>query len=161
MNSSVRCGTCGILYPAGSRFCSKCGAPLIAAQAQKPVWPWIVGGVVAAMIVVVLLLSAISIPAFMKARNSARRNACVNNLRMIDNAKDQYAMEYACTNGAVLKWENLELYIRDMRTKCYCPTAPAANRSLDNYKINPLGANPECQIDQNQHFLPPSWNADR
>lgn len=47
------------------------------------------------MIVVAIigLLAAIAIPSFMKARENSRKNACINNLRQIEGAKEQWAME--------------------------------------------------------------------
>ena len=46
------------------------------------------------MIVVAIigLLAAIAIPSFVKARDAARKNTCINNLRQIDSAKEQLAM---------------------------------------------------------------------
>src|SRR5213594_2422806 len=47
------------------------------------------------MIVVAIigLLAAIAIPNFDKARTTAQKNACINNLRQIDGAKEQWALE--------------------------------------------------------------------
>jgi len=47
------------------------------------------------MIVVAIigLLAAIAIPNFVKARETARKNTCINNLRLIDGAKQTYALE--------------------------------------------------------------------
>ena len=47
------------------------------------------------MIVVAIigLLAAIAIPNFVKARNSSQKNACINNLRQLDAATQQWAME--------------------------------------------------------------------
>ena len=47
------------------------------------------------MIVVAIigLLAAIAIPNFIKARETARKNACINNLRLIDGAIQQWALE--------------------------------------------------------------------
>jgi len=47
------------------------------------------------MIVVAIigLLAAIAIPNFVKARTTAQTNACINNLRQIDGAKQQWALE--------------------------------------------------------------------
>jgi prepilin-type N-terminal cleavage/methylation domain-containing protein len=47
------------------------------------------------MIVVAIigLLAAIAIPNFVKARQTAQRNACISNLRQIDGAKEQWALE--------------------------------------------------------------------
>jgi len=41
------------------------------------------------------MLAAIAIPNFVKARNTAQMNACINNLRMIDGAKQQWALTNA------------------------------------------------------------------
>ena len=53
------------------------------------------------MIVVAIigLLAAIAIPNFVKARTTAQRNACINNLRQIDGAKEQWALENNKTTG--------------------------------------------------------------
>ena len=55
----------------------------------------IAGGLVLATTVIapVGFLSAIAIPNFVKARGTAQKNACINNLRMIDGAKQQWALE--------------------------------------------------------------------
>lgn len=47
------------------------------------------------MIVVAIigLLAAIAIPNFVKARENAQLNSIMNNLRIIDGAKDQWALE--------------------------------------------------------------------
>src|SRR5690606_7739250 len=47
------------------------------------------------MIVVAIigLLAAIAIPNFVKARHTAQKNACINNLRQIDGAVEQYLLE--------------------------------------------------------------------
>ena len=47
------------------------------------------------MIVVAIigLLAAIAIPNFVRARTTSQMNACINNLRQIDGAKQQWALE--------------------------------------------------------------------
>src|SRR5271165_7005164 len=47
------------------------------------------------MIVVAIigLLAAIAIPNFVRARTTSQMNACINNLRLIDSAKQQWALE--------------------------------------------------------------------
>jgi prepilin-type N-terminal cleavage/methylation domain-containing protein len=53
------------------------------------------------MIVVAIigLLAAIAIPNFVKARESAQAKSCINNLRQIDGAVDQFALETGLTTG--------------------------------------------------------------
>ena len=61
------------------------------------------------MIVVAIigLLAAIAIPSFMRARTTSQMNACINNLRQIEAAKDQYALEMGLTNLASIDFENI------------------------------------------------------
>ena len=53
------------------------------------------------MIVVAIigLLAAIAIPNFVRARQTAQTNACINNLRQIDGAKEQWALENKKNQG--------------------------------------------------------------
>src|SRR5512137_406270 len=51
------------------------------------------------MIVVAIigLLAAIAIPNFVRARTTSQKNACINNLRQINGAVQQYALEMKST----------------------------------------------------------------
>jgi prepilin-type N-terminal cleavage/methylation domain-containing protein len=53
------------------------------------------------MIVVAIigLLAAIAIPNFVKARATSQQNACINNLRQIDGAINEWALETGQSNG--------------------------------------------------------------
>jgi prepilin-type N-terminal cleavage/methylation domain-containing protein len=53
------------------------------------------------MIVVAIigLLAAIAIPNFVRAREQAQAKSCINNLRQIDGAVDQYALEAGLETG--------------------------------------------------------------
>jgi len=100
------------------------------------------------MIVVAIigLLAAIAVPAFMKARNNARKSVCQNNLRLIDSAKDNYATDYGGTNGAQLVWDNLSCYIKDITNKCFCPEALMGGRGPTNYILRGIGVDAQCSI---------------
>src|SRR6187401_2388668 len=54
------------------------------------------------MIVVAIigLLAAIAIPNFVRARKTSQTNACINNLRQIDGAKQQWALETGAISTA-------------------------------------------------------------
>ena len=56
------------------------------------------------MIVVAIigLLAAIAIPNFVKARETAQLNSILNNLRIIEGAKDQWALETKQGTGATV-----------------------------------------------------------
>ena len=57
------------------------------------------------MIVVAIigLLAAIAIPNFIKARATSQQNACINNLRQIDGAINEWALETGQSNGATVR----------------------------------------------------------
>ena len=56
------------------------------------------------MIVVLIIgiLMAIAVPNFVKARNTSRGNSCVANLKQIDSAKEQWAMDNKKDTGATV-----------------------------------------------------------
>jgi len=68
------------------------------------------------MIVVAIigLLAAIAIPNFVKARTTSQANACINNLRQMDGAIQQWALEMkkdaaaACTPGDITPYIKLD-----------------------------------------------------
>ncbi len=101
------------------------------------------------MIVVAIigLLAAIAIPSFVKARNTSRQNACINNLRQIDGGKEQYALEANLSQGTTPDSAEVNEYIKGDET----PECPAGG----NYTYEPIGTNPVCDItDPTLHQLP-------
>ena len=66
------------------------------------------------MIVVAIigLLAAIAIPNFVKSRATSQQNACINNLRQMDGAMQEYALENKLGSTASYALSNLLPYIR-------------------------------------------------
>src|SRR2546422_4432254 len=66
------------------------------------------------MIVVAIigLLAAIAIPNFVKARTTSQANACINNLRQMDGAVQQYALESRLSSSATYTLAVLKPYIK-------------------------------------------------
>ena len=62
------------------------------------------------MIVVAIigLLAAIAIPSFVKARNTSRANACINNLRQIESSKEQAAMQLNWRENQTIDSDSLQ-----------------------------------------------------
>jgi prepilin-type N-terminal cleavage/methylation domain-containing protein len=73
------------------------------------------------MIVVAIigLLAAIAIPNFVKARETAQLNSIVNNLRITEGAKDQWALEQKKGTGSTPVATDLAPY---MKNSTYPPT---------------------------------------
>jgi len=102
------------------------------------------------MIVVAIigLLAAIAIPNFVKARKTAQKNACINNLRQIDGAKEQWALETKVAEGAACTAANIQDYIKGNLV----PQCPGGG---GDYTINNIGTTPACSLaaDPNFHAL--------
>ncbi len=80
------------------------------------------------------LLAGIAIPGFVKARETAQSKACINNLRMIEASKDQWAIENLKNNGDKVTPDDLREYLHRW------PACPADG----DYTINPIGTRPTC-----------------
>ena len=92
------------------------------------------------MIVVAIigLLAAIAIPSFVKARNQSQTNACINNLRQMDAAKEQWALETGQSSNAPAVAAECDTYIKGGAT----PLCPA--NGVIAYEN--LGTNPTCTL---------------
>ena len=97
------------------------------------------------MIVVAIigLLAAIAVPNFVQARQTARTNSCVNNLRLIDAAKEQYALEENIADGAaVASGTLLDNYLKGGWAGVKCPMSAVGAASA--YTPNAIGTAPSC-----------------
>jgi len=110
------------------------------------------------MIVVAIigLLAAIAIPNFVRARTNAQQNACINNLRQIDGAKQQWALETRQNGTATPADTDLQTYL--VRGAAgYLPLCPAGGTGAtfgSCYTINDVTTAVLCQIVPSAHSLP-------
>ena len=88
------------------------------------------------------MLAAIAIPNFVKARATAQQNACINNLRQIEAAKNQWALENAKKSTDVPTQQDILPYLRKW------PVCPAGG----TYTIGAVGEPPTCSVAG--HVLP-------
>lgn len=109
------------------------------------------------MIVVAIigLLATIAIPNFVHARTNSQTNACINNLRQIDGAKQQWALEQGKTTGDTPLVDDIMPYVGRGSAgsvgALFCPLV-APRLGFAGYTINPVGTTPTCnQYDPNSH----------
>jgi prepilin-type N-terminal cleavage/methylation domain-containing protein len=98
------------------------------------------------MIVVAIigLLAAIAIPNFVRARTTSQANACINNLRQIDGAKQQWALETKQATNATPVTTDLTGYLK---SSVLCPAGgTTAVKLTDTYTINDVSTKPACNI---------------
>jgi len=111
------------------------------------------------MIVVAIigLLAAIAIPNFVKARTTSQMNACINNLRLIDSSKQQWALEQRKTTTDQPQGTDLQPYLgRGANGELpYCP-ADSAETWTTSYSagVNNVGTPPLCGVVSSTHVLP-------
>ena len=109
------------------------------------------------MIVVAIigLLAAIAIPNFIKARETARRNACINNLRLIDASIQQWALENNKNSTDTVNLNSLTGYLNRGGTGVINGTGSGAVKcpSGGTYSATTVNAQPTCSYG-NGHVLP-------
>ena len=104
------------------------------------------------MIVVAIigLLAAIAIPNFVRARTQSQMNACINNLRQIDGAIQQWALEQKKNSGDPVVFTDIQPYLK---SAVICPSGGTA--FSDSYTITQVTNKPTCQKQTVTHVLPP------
>ena len=125
------------------------------------------------MIVVAIigLIALIAIPSFLRARENSRMKGCINNLRLIDGAKEQYALERGRMDGEFINATDpsdyasfselvggVKGYIREFPL---CPSGdPSRERSAQfsakDYGVEVIGENPFCRLRSDDEDYPHS-----
>jgi len=106
------------------------------------------------MIVVAIigLLAAIAIPNFVHARTQSQINACINNLRQIDAAKQQWALETKQGPTASPTSDLIQPYM-GRGAAGSLPSCPLTNSFDNSYTINDVSTPPACVVDATNHKL--------
>lgn len=108
------------------------------------------------MIVVAIigLLAAIAIPNFVRARQTSQTNMCIDNLRMIDGAKQQWALEKGQLGTAIPAATDIQPYLgRGSGELPVCPVDPARTFTT-SYNMLDCQTPPACLILPSTHVEP-------
>jgi hypothetical protein len=95
------------------------------------------------------LLLAYAVREIIEARVTKASNACVNNLRLITSAKEQWCVERKKSSTAVPTWSDLQPYLGygPKKELPHCPDGGV-------YTIGRLDQIPTCSIGGRDHVLP-------
>ena len=109
------------------------------------------------MIVVAIigLLATIAIPNFVRARLKAQSAACINNLRQIDGAKQEWALENKANATVTPQSTDIQQYM-GRGTQGSLPVCPLDTSAKfdSSYSINSLQTAPTCVVPgQTNHVL--------
>ncbi len=106
------------------------------------------------MIVMMILgmLAMLGFPSYFRAREGSRQKACINNLRQIDSAKEQWSMEKNKAGSDTVELDELAVYLKGaINDYVVCPAA-------GTYACTTVEDGPTCDYDNpvNPHVLPPN-----
>jgi hypothetical protein len=84
------------------------------------------------------MLAAVAIPNFVKARETSQRNYCINNLRMIEAAKEQWALANNKAQGDAVDADGITAYLKGAKL----PVCVIGG----SYTLNPVGTKCTCNM---------------
>lgn len=90
------------------------------------------------------MVAAVGVAAFVRARNAPASNACVNHLRNIDAAKEQWATENRKIANDVPTWDVIQPYLGRSNA---CPKG-------GSYTLGRVGEPATCSIEGSSHPPP-------
>jgi prepilin-type N-terminal cleavage/methylation domain-containing protein len=109
------------------------------------------------VVLIIAILLAIAIPNFLRARETSRAKSCQGNLRQVETAKEQWAMDTKAAATASPTAANLVTEYMKSSTDDALPACPSGG----TYTIGTLSASPTCGIGTNgtadaydDHVLP-------
>ncbi len=105
------------------------------------------------MIVVALigLLATIAFPNIVRARTQSQAQACINNLRQIDDASQQWGLENNRPATSSVTFPDIQPYLK---YSVICPAAGAGATFATSYTLTTISNKPICQLVPAIHVLP-------
>lgn len=64
------------------------------------------------VVAIIALLAAIAVPNFLRARKRSQASRVLQDMRMIDSAIDQYAIETNKSTGNTVNWTDIKAYLK-------------------------------------------------
>ena len=105
------------------------------------------------MIVVALigLLATIAFPNIVRARLQSQTQACINNLRQIDDASQQWGLENNRPATSTVAFTDIRPYLK---YSIICPAAGGGATFATSYTLTTISNKPVCQVVPATHALP-------
>ena len=89
------------------------------------------------VVAIIGLLVTMATPSFVRARDLSQTSICINNLRQIDGAKTQHALETRLNTGDIVNPSDLDKYLKRGFSEVIDPAG-------GDYEINAIGTTPAC-----------------
>ena len=100
-----------------------------------------------AIVVLAMIMLAMIAKWSKKPRSTASHRPCVANLKMIDGAKEEWAVKFKKSTNATPIWSDLIGTNRFLATFPKCPNG-------GNYEVGRMNQYPTCSIGGPEHSLP-------
>jgi len=106
------------------------------------------------VVAIIGLLAAMCLPNVMHSRLIAQTGFCIDNLRMLDGAKQQWAMEHGAVPTSQPMSSDIQPYIG--RGSGILPVCPLDSHQMfsTSYSLNNCQNNPSCLISPATHVFP-------
>jgi prepilin-type N-terminal cleavage/methylation domain-containing protein len=89
------------------------------------------------VVAIIALLAAIAVPNFLRSRKRAQATQVLQDLRMIDAAIDQYAIENNKSGGTVVTWADVSLYLKTgSRLQASSPGKDILGNAFGTYTVD-------------------------
>jgi type II secretory pathway pseudopilin PulG len=106
------------------------------------------------VVAVIGLLAAIAIPNLVRSRSTSQTNMCIDNIRMLDASKQQWALEHGAVATTTPQATDIQPYLgRGDGEMPVCPVDPQRSFTT-SYVMQNCQTSPECQILPTVHVLP-------
>jgi prepilin-type N-terminal cleavage/methylation domain-containing protein len=102
------------------------------------------------VVAIIGLFAAIAVPNLVQARTPSQKTVCINNLRQINSAVEQWALEQNAGGNAIVSYSDVRPY---MKSSVVCPAGGTS--FSDSYTINGVTNRPTCQKVPGAHILTP------
>ena len=91
------------------------------------------------VVAIIAMLAAIAIPSFVEARERSRLVGCIQNLHVIDNATQRWALDAHKQSGEPVTLDDIRVYFKKV------PVCPSGGTSFnDSYQITTVDEDPTC-----------------
>ena len=95
------------------------------------------------VVAIIALLAAIAVPNFLRSRKRSQATQVLEDLRIVDSAGDQYAIENNKNSATTPAWADLKAYIKT-GSRLYSSSATAPTDILGNViKVNAIDTAPQ------------------
>jgi prepilin-type N-terminal cleavage/methylation domain-containing protein len=108
------------------------------------------------VVAVIAMLGALAIPSLVRARTQSQTNACINNLRQIDDASQEWALDTLKAATATVAFSDIQSYLKNA---VVCPTGGNGATFDSSYTLSTVSNKPVCNYLPATHKLAPDGDS--